>query len=366
MRFMHTFGCPVFALNNSLASNKAIPRLDPRECIGLNLGPNPMHTRNVQLVLSLTTGLVSPQFHIRFDDFFETCKYGVTDAGLSSTWQHLAGFKQEKNELVLHTSNGLLGQAPILHASVRPASQVTTEPNTVLFPEFFDSDTVTSQFYEEGSINFSDTPPPVTRQGSHVTSEASHLTCQAQHLSVTQGNCSRGPRSSTLRVVPTPTPTAPPAGTSLRGHTRTMSRTMAQSIDQRSYFGSSGMHYMSACATATTGDDDGQTMEDHQHDAHLSLQDRKSNPITFHSEMMGDIMYLNQALRQPDAAHFVKAVITEINGHVGNKKWQLTKQSEVPPDTDVLPSVWSLRHKRDITSNEIKKYKAHLNLHGGK
>ncbi len=88
---------------------------------------------------------------------------------------------------------------------------------------------------------------------------------------------------------------------------------MAESIDQCSFFGSSGMHYMPACATATTSDDDGQTMEDRQHDAHLSLQDCMSNPIAFHAEIMGDIMYLNQALCQPDAAHFFKAVITEID-----------------------------------------------------
>ncbi len=82
--------------------------------------------------------------------------------------------------------------------------------------------------------------------------------------------------------------------------------------------------------------------------------------------MMGNIMYLNQALNQPDAPHFVEAVITEVNGHVDNKHWQLTKRSEVPPNIDVLPSVWSMHRKRDITTNEIKKYKAQLNLHGGK
>ncbi len=123
---------------------------------------------------------------------------------------------------------------------------------------------------------------------------------------------------------------------------------------------------MSSCATATTGDDDGQTMDNCQHDAHLSLQDCMSNPIAFHTEMIGDIMYINQVLCQPDAAHFIEAAITEINGHVNNKHWQLTKQSEVLPDTDVLPSIWSMCCKRDITSNEIKKHKACLNLHGGK
>ncbi len=82
--------------------------------------------------------------------------------------------------------------------------------------------------------------------------------------------------------------------------------------------------------------------------------------------MMGNVMYLNQALHQPDAPHFVEAIITEVNGHVNKKHWQLTKQFEVPPDVDVLPSVWSMRHKKDITTNEIKKYKACLNIHGGK
>ncbi len=60
-QFLHTFGCPMFPLHNSLASNNSLPRWDPRACIGLNLGPSPTHACNVHLVLSLTTGLVSPQ-----------------------------------------------------------------------------------------------------------------------------------------------------------------------------------------------------------------------------------------------------------------------------------------------------------------
>jgi hypothetical protein len=53
---------------------------------------------------------------------------------------------------------------------------------------------------------------------------------------------------------------------------------MADSVAQQSFFGPSGMHYMSASATAgntydgqTFGDDDGQTFEDLLHDEHLAL-----------------------------------------------------------------------------------------------
>ena len=58
---MHTFACPVFALQNALASGNTLPRWSPRAYLGLNLGPSPIHSRNVYLylVLNLTTGCVS-------------------------------------------------------------------------------------------------------------------------------------------------------------------------------------------------------------------------------------------------------------------------------------------------------------------
>ena len=90
------------------------------------------------------------------------------------------------------------------------------------------------------------------------------------------------------------------------------------------------------------------------------------NPIAFHAEMMGDIMYLHQALKQKDASQFVDAVVREINGHVENDHWKLVKQDSVPNDVQIVPYVWSLRRKRNLTTNEITKHKARLNLHGGK
>ncbi len=42
-------------------------------------------------------------------------------------------------------------------------------------------------------------------------------------------------------------------------------------------------------------------------------------PIAFLAEMMGDVMYLHQALRQPDAREFMEAVIKEVNGHIASE-----------------------------------------------
>jgi hypothetical protein len=52
MKHAHTFGCHVFALQNALASGNQLPRWSPRVRLGLNLGPSPMHARNVYLVLN--------------------------------------------------------------------------------------------------------------------------------------------------------------------------------------------------------------------------------------------------------------------------------------------------------------------------
>jgi hypothetical protein len=64
-------------------------------------------------------------------------------------------------------------------------------------------------------------------------------------------------------------------------------------------------------------------------------------PIAFHAEMMGDVMYLQQALKQPNVKDFVQAVIKEVNGHVDSNNWMLQKQSNVPEDVKIVPSEWS-------------------------
>ena len=71
---------------------------------------------------------------------------------------------------------------------------------------------------------------------------------------------------------------------------------------------------------------------------------------------MGDIMYLQQVLRQSDAKEFVQAVVKEVNGHVDSNNWTLKKRHEVPDDAQIVPSVWSMRRKCDLTTNQVKSH----------
>ncbi len=96
-----------------------------------------------------------------------------------------------------------------------------------------------------------------------------------------------------------------------------MSRKMADSVSQQDFYDNANMHYMALQSLM------GETDEDLFHDAHLKLQERMRNPITFHAKMMGDIMYYHKVLKQPDTSQFVDAIIKETNGHVDNRHWRL-------------------------------------------
>jgi pullulanase/glycogen debranching enzyme len=94
-RHHHTFGCPVYVTATQIQAGKSLPAWMTRAKVGINLGISPTHARSVALVLSLKTGLVSPQFHVKHDDLFETTGYKVWRFELpASRWQALAGFKK--------------------------------------------------------------------------------------------------------------------------------------------------------------------------------------------------------------------------------------------------------------------------------
>ena len=70
----NTFGCPVYVLDSRLqdAGGPGPSTWDPRSRLGIYLGHLPLHAGSVVLVLNPKTGLVSPQFHVVFDDDFST------------------------------------------------------------------------------------------------------------------------------------------------------------------------------------------------------------------------------------------------------------------------------------------------------
>ena len=93
----HTFGCPTYVLRNELQNNNSLPRCESRARVGINLGYLPRHSSNVFLVLNPLTGLMSPQFHLQFDELFDSVQPNQQISSLQSNWQKLAGFSINKS-----------------------------------------------------------------------------------------------------------------------------------------------------------------------------------------------------------------------------------------------------------------------------
>ena len=99
LRHFHAFGCPTYVLDNALQSGQGIPKWKHRSRLGVYLRPSPSHARSVALVLNLCTGHVSPQFHVKFDDFFEMVQDKPTDLDAPEPeWKYLSGFAVWKGQ----------------------------------------------------------------------------------------------------------------------------------------------------------------------------------------------------------------------------------------------------------------------------
>jgi hypothetical protein len=85
---LHPFGCPVFVLEASLQDGHCIPKWKPRSRMAIYLGNSPDHASTVPLVLNPTTGLVSPQYHLVFDNHFSTTNCLATDT-IPTPWPGL-------------------------------------------------------------------------------------------------------------------------------------------------------------------------------------------------------------------------------------------------------------------------------------
>ena len=81
----HVFGCPVYVLDPALQDGKKIPKWNPRARLGLFLG----FSSQVPLVLNVTTGKISPQYHVIFDDKFDTVHSLSKDESIEQQWRNV-------------------------------------------------------------------------------------------------------------------------------------------------------------------------------------------------------------------------------------------------------------------------------------
>ena len=70
-------------------------------------------------------------------------------------------------------------------------------------------------------------------------------------------------------------------------------------------------------------------------------------------------------MKEHDRDKFIEAVGKELDGHEKMGNYEPIPISDLPKGTKLIDMVWSMRCKRRINTQEVYKWKARLNVHGG-
>jgi hypothetical protein len=340
LRHFHSLFCPVYVLDNKLQGGKSIPKWQTRSRLGINLGPSPNHSRSIGLILNPRTGHVSPQYHLKQDDFFETVSGKVTDFDAPEPiWKRLAGLDDLEPKL-----GKTKVKATTTFPSIRPAREPPIQdglPGVVLpMQQAIPQDEVGNVHLPPQQVHF---VPPV------------HEPAQQAAVPIPEPVPAVPPVRA--RQAPPPPPAHPPtpARVTRSGRVVRDSTRYTQSIQQRE-------DNIVAWEVLTDNTD---SISGYPQQEEWDIQQQMEDPIAFATHSDPDTMYMHQAMKQPDKAQWLEAMEQEVSDHVAKGHWKLVPLSKVPKGVKVLDSVWAMRRKRKIMSGEIYKWKARLNAHGG-
>ena len=263
---------------------------------------------------------MSPQFHVKFDDFFETVQSKSTDLDTPDpAWKYLSGFAAKKGTTKADDKGVLDG----LLAPRRGATAV--QP------------TAASQQEQPAGLN-QDLPFPLdTGTNDNEQPVTAQPTAPAE----------------------TPLPPQDPPTTLVR---QTRSGRVIKNTPR--YDQSMALRDHGIVAWELMIDQDKQE-DQPTAAAQFTMQKALEDPIAFAATTNPDILYWDQAMKAHDRDKFLEAVSVELDGHKRMGNYEPIPIEKVPQGTKLIDMVWSMRRKRRINTQEVYKWKARLNVHGG-
>lgn len=353
----HTWGSPLYVLDaRQQSANITIPKWDPKCRLGIYLGFSPYHASNVALVLNPSTGLVSPQFHVTFDDDFSTLPY-LRSCLEPPHWENLVKYNSH-----------LATDAPYTWS-------YTT-------PETFDhegelastSDEIESRSDTEGAVSTNENRSSTSTAEVQSRSEnegviAPEIDSCMEHEGVPSSDTSMPTilnlhesglrRSSRVRKATEKTVAA---------------ATTTKKKRSSRLFKALGLFTMS-CLSSVSGITDNGIAVVNQHAFRISSNinilknvDGTINEICPVDQVLAGIVdnevyTFKDAMQQQDRAQFIDAMIKEANDHHDRGHWKIVKRAEANfPKT--IQAVWSFKRKRH-PDGSLNKHKARLCAHGG-
>ena len=394
VKSFHTLFCPVYVLDARLqsAGGAGPPKWEPRARIGVYMGHSPFHAGSVALVWNPTTGRVSPQFHVVFDDDFSTVSY--MEAGtIPPNWEELVQYSSERAtaEDVEMADTWLSSSSQNVEEKDRlndPFAIVTdhhkrqkTDATGTKPPKPTQTSASEGEKFYNSQMNHSSEPAAnsfassssIDRAGVHIdifgdsnpAIDSKSHDYQKESLKMPQR---QNPRENGLR--------RSPRLIEKRGRESAMKKkahvTFGTAAATKVVFGLYSMFAMASNLTMPHHpiNKDATFTERCMNRFHEvnELYDGTMNEIhnmMYHTDISSNECFtFKQAMKQDDKLSFVEAMEKEINDHEQRGHWEIVHRDTLPTKAKPIKAIWSFKRKR-APDGSLLKHKARMCAHGG-
>jgi hypothetical protein len=392
----HTLFCPVYVLDSKLQNAGGIgpPKWNPRARIGVYLGHSPFHAGNVALVFNPTTGHVSPQFHVVFDDEFSTVPF-MEKGQIPPNWDELYNNNRDlatdedfnlAKSWYQQQASGVDGGGNSSHNNniddslpatnpfdvVRQISNIDQGTETTTTSGRNVRNSLASAYEGEAGIetrlsqteNDRKSAAPSTFKTTYqypvnADSDSNDSLYMPTCINLHESGLRRSERIKNLRQDAN--------GNSIKQKAHKAFGTVTKKI---AWLG--GIY---ALITSVQ-------MPSHPLPPNASMSTKIMNKFhecnelydgtinQFHNYAFvtelanNEVFTYTQAMRQDDREDFIQAMIKEVEDHEGRDHWELVLRSTIPKGIKTIQAIWSFKRKR-FPDGTLNKHKARLCAHGG-
>ena len=364
------WGCPAYVLEPKLTTaGGKIPKWKPRSRRGQYVGVSPVHAESVSLIRNLTTGYISPQYHIVFDEKFETIYNDESNP--PPTWEDMCIFNRWETEFDESIEPPPLEDHWLTPEEASRQEVIRTQQQNQRQPLYHELPSK-AQSPPDGTPK---RPKPTTNPSAptpniQTTREAS----TPRELPTPREPPQTTTPAGWTRTTPPPPPPQPPPRRSARN--RQPPPQLVPTFKGKSY-GTTRHIAALAAAMAMT-----QTVATAPITAHLMQSqalgfdpiegiqhyprpDLLQSPLALDTPSLmkakkkskdPDLPSLRESLTGPYADKFWEAMDKEIASLESKGTWELVNRSDVPDGARIIPGTWTQRIKRhpDGTLNKFK------------
>ena len=388
----HPFGCPVYVLKSKLQDNKTIPKWDSRMRTGVFLGHSKMHARNVALVMNTKTMNISPQYHVIFDDKFQTLDSKLKDVDKIKIWEGISkraladntsatesvdfkcpDFEPEQVSYINTNNNNPLRLATTEEdsdtaAADPPQSKDTNTSSTTTHKRDLSQRELKSSFRKRTSqVSFSDGHSEIVTHERPTDNRVEEMLKQTNNTSTstrqdkpTVSSSSHRHRRRTQYVLHPGYSSTESTGSRKSKRKRKPSAKVRDAFD--------AMHSLAADIALDRNQNSNMSFNAQiERILDLSMTPEGEindlNPHSFIASVNPNILNHRDAMKAHDREAFENAMREEINKMMKEEIFEEVPYSEVPKTHNVLGAVWSHRRKTTPTG-DVYRHRSRLCVNG--